>query len=55
MSPPSSVISVGKRSAQTPVRMMTNPVIVQMTSVSMNGSTNATTPSDTGSSVLAAA
>jgi hypothetical protein len=35
--------------------MITRPVIVQMTRVSMNGSTRATTPSETGSSVLAAA
>ena len=33
---------------------MTSAVIVQMTMVSMNGSSNATTPSETGSSVLAA-
>ncbi len=35
--------------------MMTRPVMVQITRVSMNGSTSATTPSETGSSVLAAA
>jgi hypothetical protein len=34
--------------------MMTSPVMVQMRMVSMNGSSSATTPSDTGSSVLAA-
>jgi hypothetical protein len=35
--------------------MITRPVMVQMTMVSMNGSSRATTPSETGSSVLAAA
>ena len=35
--------------------MITRPVIVQITIVSMKGSTSATTPSETGSSVFAAA
>ena len=46
---------MGTRSCQAPVMMITRPVMVQITRVSMNGSTRATTPSETGSSVLAAA
>ena len=46
---------MGTRSVDTPVITTTSAVIVQMTIVSMNGSSSATTPSDTGSSVLAAA
>ena len=39
---------------QAPVTMTTRAVIVQITTVSMNGSKSDTTPSRTGSSVLAA-
>ena len=54
-SPAPRVISVGTLAFQAPVATITSPVMVQMTMVSMNGSTSATTPSETGSSVLAAA
>ena len=51
-SPPARVSSVGKRSVYALVMMMTRPVMEQITMVSMNGSSRATTPSETGSSVF---
>ena len=55
MSPPSNWIAVGICEFHAPVMMMTSAVMVTMTIVSMNGSSSATTPSETGSSVFAAA
>ena len=55
MSPPSSWIAVGICEFHAPVMITTSAVMVTMTIVSMNGSSSATTPSETGSSVLAAA
>ena len=55
MSPLPMVSSVEKRWALVPVMMITSPVREQMTMVSMRGSRRATTPSETGSGVLAAA
>ena len=47
--------SVSNFSCQTPDERMTMPVSVQMTSVSMKGSSSDTMPSETGSSPRAAA
>ncbi len=49
------VMGVSTFSWYAPLMMMTSPVMEQITMVSMKGSSSATTPSETGSSVLAAA
>ena len=46
--------AAGAVASKAPVETSTRPVMVQMMSVSISGSSSATTPSETGSSVLAA-